>query len=132
MKKGIQFLGLSIMGSLLILANALCQEDMVVVDDSGFKTLQRPAAVFMHDRHNETAGIEECNECHHVYEDGKRVPDESSEDESCSGCHGLEASGSQPGLMKAFHANCKGCHEERAKGPVMCGQCHVRRTQAGG
>ncbi len=132
MKKGILFLGLSLLGSVLILASALCQEDMVVVNDPGFNALQRPAPVFKHDQHNETAGIEECNECHHVYEDGKRVADESSEDESCSDCHGLEASGRQPGLMKAFHTNCKGCHEQKGKGPVMCGQCHVRGAQADG
>jgi hypothetical protein len=31
-----------------------------------------------------------------------------------------------PGLTKAFHTNCKGCHENKNKGPVMCGECHVR------
>jgi hypothetical protein len=29
-------------------------------------------------------------------------------------------------LAKAFHLNCKGCHEQRGKGPIMCGQCHVK------
>jgi hypothetical protein len=126
MKQGIVFMVMSLVVSLLIPAVAYCQEDMVVVSDEGFNTLQRPAAVFKHDQHNETAQIEECNECHHVYEDGKLVEDESSEDQSCSDCHGLKASGSQPELMKAFHTNCKGCHEKNAKGPVMCGQCHIR------
>ncbi len=132
MKKGILFLGMSLMVSLLILAAAYSQEDMVVVNDPGFKASQRPPAVFQHDQHNESAGIEECNECHHVYEDGNLAEDESSEDQSCSDCHGLKADGSQPGLMKAFHANCKGCHQKSGKGPIMCGQCHVRRPADNG
>jgi len=130
MKKGILFLCISAVASLLILASAYCQEDMLVVNDPAFETLQRPLPVFRHDRHNETAGIEDCSQCHHLYEDGKRVEDESSEGQDCSDCHGLEASGRQPGLMQAFHANCKGCHEKIGKGPLMCGQCHVRGQAA--
>jgi hypothetical protein len=29
-------------------------------------------------------------------------------------------------LMKAYHMNCKGCHLEKGKGPILCGECHVR------
>ena len=113
-------------GALFIL-NAGAQEDMKTVSPDAFSSPQRPAAVFPHDAHNEKAGIENCNQCHHVYEDGKLVEDESSEDRRCSDCHGAEDAGAQPGLMKAFHLNCKGCHQEQKKGPVMCGECHVRR-----
>jgi len=102
------------------------EEDMVVVDSEGFNKKQRPPAVFRHDEHNEMALIEECNECHHVYEDGERLEDETSEDSSCSECHEEKGSGNQLGLKKAFHTNCKGCHHENKKGPIMCGQCHVR------
>ena len=99
---------------------------MEVVDDSGFFNRQRPPAVFQHDAHNEKAQIEECNECHHVYENGKKLEDESSEDQSCSDCHEQKDAGKQPGLRKAFHFNCKGCHLAKRQGPVMCGTCHVR------
>lgn len=102
------------------------QEDMVVIDDGGFAIKQRPVVVFVHDEHNELAEIEDCSECHHVYEDGKKLEDESSEDLSCSECHAENASDQQPGLRKAFHMNCKGCHGKHQKGPLMCGQCHVR------
>jgi hypothetical protein len=112
--------------SFLMFMSAYSQEDMTVVDDPAFTDLQRPLPVFRHDQHNEQAGIEECNVCHHVYEDGKLVEDDSSEGELCSDCHDLTGSGRQPGLMKAFHFNCQGCHEKEKKGPVMCGQCHVR------
>jgi len=127
MKKYAFFICAGLIAILLTFVSAYSQEDMVVVNDEAFDNPQRPPAVFRHEEHNEKAGIEECNECHHVYNnDGKLVEDESSEDQSCSDCHELKASGKKPGLMNAFHINCKGCHEEKNKGPVMCGQCHVR------
>jgi predicted CXXCH cytochrome family protein len=110
----------------ILLIPAFSQEDMEVVDDWGFTKKQRPPAVFRHDAHNETAQIEECNECHHLYENGEKLEDESSEDQSCSECHDENGSGNQPGLKKAFHVNCKGCHLTKKQGPVMCGKCHVR------
>ncbi len=110
----------------IILLPAFSQEDMEVVDDGGFSKKQRPPAIFRHDEHNEKAEIEDCNECHHVYEEGKKLEDESSEDQICSECHDEKGSGNTPGLRKAFHTNCKGCHLEQNKGPIMCGTCHVR------
>jgi hypothetical protein len=104
---------------------ALSQEQIVLGEETGFDRLRRPEVIFNHEDHNEAALIEECNECHHVYEDGVKLADESSEDEKCADCHGLEPSGDQPGLRRAFHLNCKGCHLQRRKGPVMCGQCHA-------
>jgi hypothetical protein len=104
----------------------LSQEVIEVIDAGGFAAKQRPPVIFQHDEHNELAEIEDCNECHHVYEDGKKLEDESSEDLSCFECHAENASGRQPGLRNAFHTNCKGCHLENNKGPIMCGQCHVR------
>jgi hypothetical protein len=112
---------------MFFIVTAWSQEGMQVVSSEAFIKAQRPEAVFSHDAHNEKARIENCSQCHHVYEDGKLVEDQSSEDRRCSDCHGLEDAGRQPGLMKAFHLNCKGCHQEQNKGPVMCGECHVRR-----
>jgi hypothetical protein len=126
MKKRIGFVLIATALMSLLFLPAFSQEDMEVVDDIGFLKRQRPPAVFRHDAHNETAQIEECNECHHVYENGKKVEDESSEDRSCSDCHEENDSGNQPGLRKAFHMNCKGCHLAKKQGPVMCGKCHVR------
>ena len=112
---------------LAMMINAHSQEDMAFVDNDAFDNPRRPPAVFRHDAHNELAEIEECNVCHHVYdENGRLVEDESSEDQRCSDCHEKKASGRQPALMKAFHANCKGCHKAQKSGPTMCGQCHVR------
>ena len=117
--------------SFLFALPAVAQEDMVVVDGDSFENQRRPPAIFRHDDHNEIAEIEECNECHHVYENGERLADESSEDQMCADCHTEKTSGNQPGLRKAFHLNCKGCHQTKKKGPVMCGECHVRGAVIG-
>jgi len=114
--------------SILFVLPGFAQEDMVVVEGDSFDNQRRPSAVFRHDDHNETAEIEECNECHHVYENGERLADESSEDQRCVDCHAEKTSGNQPGLRKAFHLNCKGCHQSKRQGPVMCGECHARRA----
>ncbi len=118
-------LSLSI-GIALASSPAWSQDDMTVVDNAAFGNPQRTPSVFVHDEHNETAGIDECNVCHHVYEDGQLVEDESSEDQSCSECHDLKGSDDQPSLIKAFHTNCKGCHQEQEKGPILCGECHIK------
>jgi hypothetical protein len=118
--------------SLWLLVPGFSQEDMVAVDISPFEKPQRAPSLFTHDAHNEKASIDNCSECHHVYRDGKKVEDESSEGERCADCHGQKAQGRVPSLTNAFHANCKGCHLERQKGPVMCGQCHVWRPKAAG
>jgi hypothetical protein len=110
--------------SAALLVTAYSQEDMIAVDNTVFPQPKRPPAVFEHDDHNDAAGIEDCQQCHHIYEDGVLLEDESSEDQMCSECHDLEPAGAMPGLMKAFHLNCKGCHQEMKKGPVMCGECH--------
>jgi len=126
MKKGMMIIAGAFFVAAFMVLSVHSQEDMTEVDPSVFMNPQRPAAVFKHDEHNETAGIEECNECHHVYEDGKLLEYESSEDMRCADCHGLEAEGNMPSLVKAFHGNCKGCHETQKSGPIMCGECHVR------
>jgi hypothetical protein len=110
------------------MVTGFAQEDMEVVAGDSFENQRRPSAVFRHDDHNETAEIEECNECHHVYENGEKLADESSEDQRCADCHTEKAVDNQPGLRRAFHINCKGCHKAQNKGPVMCGECHSRRA----
>jgi hypothetical protein len=128
MKKCFLILLLSVIVSLLYFGSADCQEDMRFVNADTFENPRRPSTVFNHDEHNELAKIEACNACHHVYdEEGNLLEEESSEDQSCAECHELKASGRKLALMKAFHTNCKGCHQDKDKGPVMCGQCHVRR-----
>jgi hypothetical protein len=111
----------------LVFASAYSQEDMEVVSNEAFDDPQRPPATFYHDTHNEAAGLDDCNECHHIYDEaGVKSEDESSEDQACSECHGDADEGSKPGLMKAYHLNCKGCHLSEKKGPILCATCHVK------
>ena len=114
----------ALMVLLLLFVTAYSQEEMEFVDNSVFPNPERVPSVFMHEDHNEVAEIEDCHECHHIYEEGIKLEDESSEDQQCSECHELEASDGKPALMKAFHLNCKGCHLSQKKGPIMCGECH--------
>ncbi len=102
------------------------QEEMRYVDNSVFAKTTRPAAVFAHDQHNEVSGLDDCIECHHVYEDGQRLEDESSEDSPCADCHDGSKDGPELSLRKAYHQNCKGCHLKLKAGPILCGECHVR------
>lgn len=133
MKERAIFLFVLLAATFIVFISAHSQDDMEFVDNSSFENPQRVPSVFRHDEHNESAGIEECNECHHVYDEtGQKLEDESSEDQLCSGCHQEAASGRKPGLMKAFHTNCKGCHLKENKGPIMCGECHLRNPVTDG
>lgn len=104
------------------------QEESQALDTSSFEKASRPPVWFDHDEHNEKASLDECAICHHVYEDKKLVPDESSEDSSCSDCH-LEKKTAENSisLRAAFHAQCRTCHFSSGNGPVLCGECHKRR-----
>ncbi len=124
MKESAIYMLIFVIVSMFILVSASSQEDMERVPNSYFENPERISAFFRHDEHNDKASIEDCDECHHLYEAGKKIEDESSEDQYCSDCHELKASGRTPALMKAFHMNCKGCHLDRKEGPVTCGECH--------
>ncbi len=132
MQKRAVLLLMLVLAAALVVGAVGAQEDMRVVDNDDFVSAQRSKALFNHDEHNDTAEIEDCSVCHHLYEDGKLVEGESSEDQRCSDCHELRSSDGQPSLMNAFHLNCKGCHQQRKAGPVMCGECHRWRTDASG
>lgn len=112
--------------SILAVMSGFSQDDVTTVEDSAFEEKMRPSVPFMHDEHNETAEIEECNICHHVYEDGEKDEYESSEDMECSECHELDDSGNPMSLVKIYHVQCKRCHQEKKSGPIMCGECHIK------
>ena len=98
------------------------QEKMTLGNPEAIGKPDRPAVVFTHNGHAER-GLS-CKDCHHRYDNGKNVLDESELQEGnkairCSACHPPQ------GLQKAFHRQCIGCHRQKA-GPRFCGQCHRR------
>ncbi len=80
---------------------AFSQDDMVVVPTSAVATLERPAARFEHDAHNELARIDDCVVCNHGQTDNGETP-----------------------LMRSYHRQCSSCHIAALKGPITCGECH--------
>jgi hypothetical protein len=105
---------------------ASSQEDMTVIAPEALGTLTRPAATFVHDQHNEKAGVEDCVICHHGGSDGVQDTTSSTEGTACADCHAVQPVKGATGLSKAYHQQCISCHEQNGKGPVACGQCHVR------
>ena len=101
-------------------------EGRSVLDDDTFHKKQRAPAVFGHDEHMEMDAVEDCYVCHHLYENGKLVEGESSDDQRCSECHRPDPGDGSVDLMSAYHRRCKGCHEQTRQGPLACGECHIK------
>jgi len=112
------------------------QPDRIVLDHSkDFGKKGRPPVPFPHNRHIE-AGLS-CKDCHHIYENGKNILDESKLEEGnqgirCSACH---RSKSRPDLEQAFHQQCMSCHKQLLKEkkktvPRFCGECHRRQDRS--
>jgi len=117
---------LTVMVSIIAVFSASSQEDIKFVKDSAFTSHMRSPVPFTHDKHNETAQIEDCGACHHVYQDGKRADGETSEGTPCSDCHTLQKGDNPMSLVRVYHLQCKGCHVEKKAGPVFCSDCHQK------
>ncbi len=116
--------------SLLLLIgtfSAVSQEGIEIVSDSAFTKQTRPPVQFFHDEHNEMAAIDECNVCHHMFEDGKPLEDDDSIGMECSECHYSKTQDSSADLIRSYHLQCNGCHLKQKAGPILCGECHRKR-----
>jgi hypothetical protein len=118
-------------GALLTLMVLLMPESRAMVDEillesPEFEPRKRPPVLFLHDEHNELAGLYDCAVCHHMYEDGQRVEDLDSVGIPCADCH--TAPDNTVPLLLAYHGQCRGCHLESKAGPFTCGECHVRTS----
>ena len=109
----------------LLAAGAWAQAGVTTVKDSGFERHTRPEVGFVHDAHNEKAGIDDCTVCHHMYEDGQKLPYQMSVGMECSECHGSEENNRME-LIRVYHQMCRTCHLKNSAGPVQCAQCHTR------
>ena len=109
---------------LLGLPLAMSQEDMRILEPEQLKPQSRPAAVFVHDQHNEKAGIDDCAVCHHgKTKDGKQDREDMSAGTPCAECHAVKADEGTP-LKRAYHQQCINCHRQENRGPTYCGGCH--------
>jgi Ni/Co efflux regulator RcnB len=98
---------------------------------------------FHHKKHQEDYKIK-CEECHHVYKDGKNIWKKGDEVKKCQECHNEPTIKGEKKLPKdkqklnlkiAFHDNCIGCHKKLkkkdkkkyAKIPTTCVKCHPKK-----
>ncbi len=99
------------------------------------------APILTHEKHIQVHKIE-CNECHHIYENGINLWKEGMPVDKCEKCHNeptikeekkLPLDAQKKNLKLAFHKNCKGCHKRFKKenpetiAPVTCKQCHPKK-----
>ena len=120
--------------ALVFLSASICysqSEEILLDNTNAYDKKQRAAVMFQHELHME--GLE-CLQCHHQYENGENVLDESELEEgadniACASCHNDD---SDIDLRKAFHRQCMGCHVSYRKdgqntGPELCGECHPKK-----
>ncbi|WP_147822553.1 acidic tetraheme cytochrome c3 TmcA [Salidesulfovibrio onnuriiensis] len=123
MKKTITLL-LAFAAVVVFILPAFCQEDIKELKNPAFQKAERPAVPFMHDEHNEKAGLDGCLPCHHEgKENGELV---EGDPVACADCHEAAPADGSMDLKTAYHKQCIQCHEDAAKGPVACGECHVK------
>jgi len=113
----------------------------IVMVQEIWETPTKSAVKFTHENHIKIHKIN-CNECHHIYEDGKNVWDDSMPAARCETCHNeptvkgekqLPPEDQKRNLKLAFHNNCRGCHKEvkkenpETKAPLKCSECHKKK-----
>ena len=97
---------------------------------------------FEHKKHAKEYNIK-CEDCHHVYKDGKNTWKEGDKVQKCMECHNEATIKGEKKLSKdkqalnlklAFHSNCQGCHRDLKKKdkqkygkiPTTCIKCHTK------
>lgn len=109
-------------------------EEIIIHHSKSFKNKRQGPVNFPHELHMERF---ECLDCHHRFENGRNVLDESELEEGnpaaqCAGCHNLK---SPCDLQKAYHRQCLNCHVNNRNpgeksGPRMCIGCHEKSQSA--
>ncbi len=126
-------------GAFLVVAHDEVR-DVFKIESTIWPNETRGPVLFTHKKHAEDYSIS-CNECHHVYENGKNIWQESDPVDRCQDCHfETTVEGERrlpPDLQKlnlklAFHNLCQDCHRAEVRrdrastAPVTCGGCHSR------
>ena len=99
----------------------------VIMIFNKFKSQKKGPVKLTHKKHSTEYKVA-CNECHHVYKDGKNTWKDTDPVQKCISCHDTEEKkGNADKLQSAFHKNCQGCHKELKpkEGPYKkCNDCH--------
>ena len=97
---------------------------------------------FQHKKHAEEYKVK-CEDCHHVYENGKNTWKEGDKVQKCMECHNEATIKGEKKLPKdkqalnlklSYHKNCQGCHKKMKKKdkakygkiPTTCIKCHTK------
>ncbi len=123
--------------TMTLIVGPLSADDMpedILIENEGYATDRKGPVSFSHLSHSEDYGVE-CRECHHIYEDGENVWDESDEVQKCRECHiPTENRGKVKKLKIAFHRKCKNCHRKLTKEGMSddapyrkCSDCHEKK-----
>ena len=137
MKKGRDTLFLVVFAGFLFLAvGALTAADVpddIKIENQGYSNDKKGPVGLTHQKHIDEYKVS-CNECHHVYKDGKNIWNEGDPVKKCMECHDPNTKqGNADRLMTAFHNNCKNCHKEAAgqgkeNAPhKKCNDCHEKK-----
>ncbi|MBT3311980.1 MAG: cytochrome c3 family protein [Desulfobacterales bacterium] len=118
--------GLLILTLFFWITPGMSQEDRIIMNHEELGIHSRPLVIFPHNDHE---GLTECIRCHHDYDE--YMTNIGGDEGKCSDCHQATPGSNPINLTKAIHIQCKSCHMKSAKtnvnkGPVMCGQCHIR------
>jgi len=124
------------LGSMLLATQSEEGPEEVIIKSELWGEKKYEDFTFAHKKHAVERNIA-CEQCHHVYEDGKNVWQKCQEVQKCGECHTDSKTGKalreaseeekKLSLYKAFHDQCRGCHKEQEKGPVKCTECHKKK-----
>ncbi len=102
---------------------------VIIIENQGYMNDNKKPVKLNHKKHSEEYGIA-CDNCHHLYQEGKNVWKEGDSVQKCVACHDpIEDQGNVRKLQSAFHKNCRGCHKEMSQegrdAPYKkCTDCH--------
>jgi hypothetical protein len=101
--------------------------DVISIENKGYKSDKKGPVKLTHKKHSVDYKVK-CDECHHVFKDGKNVWKEGDPVQKCSACHDPEEKkAGADKLQTAFHKNCQTCHKQLKdkEAPYKkCNDCH--------
>ena len=123
--------------------------DEIKIDNKYENPKGYEASLLTHKKHaeeykNEKGEQIKCEDCHHVYKDGKNVWKKGQKVDKCVKCHSglqnlspskakkLSKEEQVKELSWAFHENCYNCHKDvkavnkKANAPKSCAKCHKK------